>query len=31
MKDNIVLTLYQIIYWDLWAIQSQLFAAGVNG
>ena len=31
MKDNIVLTLYQIIYWDLWAIQSQLFGAGVNG
>ena len=31
MKDNIVLTWYQIIYWDLWAIQSQLFAAGVNG
>ena len=25
MKDNIVLTLYQIIYWDLKAIQCQLF------
>ena len=27
MKDNIVLTLYQIICWDLWAIQSQLCGA----